>query len=57
MSNSRLNINIPTPLLERVEEYAEKHYINKTSAICVLLATALELELSESTEQKQKEEL
>lgn len=55
MSNSRLNINIPTPLLERVEEYAEKHYINKTSAICVLLATALEL--SESTEHKQKEEL
>lgn len=55
MSNSRLNINIPTPLLERVEEYAEKHYINKTSAICVLLATALEL--SESTEKKQKEEL
>lgn len=55
MNNSRLNINIPTPLLERVEEYAEKHYINKTSAICVLLSTALEL--SESTDQKQKEEL
>lgn len=55
MNNSRLNINIPTPLLEKVEEYAEKHFINKTSAICVLLATALEL--SERSEQKQKEEL
>lgn len=55
MSNSRLNINVPSPLLERVEEYADKHYINKTSAICVLLSTALEL--SESTEQKPKEEL
>ena len=55
MDNSRLNINIPTALLQRVELYAKQHYINKTSAICVLLATALEL--SESTEQKQKEEL
>ena len=55
MNNSRLNINIPIPLLERVEEYAEKHYINKTSAICVLLATALEL--SDSSKKKKKEEL
>lgn len=34
---TRININMPNELLVRVEDYAKKMNINRTSAICVLL--------------------
>lgn len=39
---SRMGINIPTELLGRVDEYANKMAINRTSAVCVLLSQALD---------------
>ncbi len=39
---SRMGINIPTELLDRVDEYASKMAINRTSAVCVLLSQALD---------------
>lgn len=38
----RLNINLPVPLMERVDDYADKMNINRTSAVAVLLSQALD---------------
>ena len=38
----RLNINVSQELIDRVDEYAERMCINRTSAIAVLLSTALD---------------
>lgn len=38
----RLNVNIPVALLERLDEYADKMNINRTSAVAVLLSQALD---------------
>lgn len=38
----RLNVNLPTPLMERLDEYAIKMNINRTSAVAVLLSQALD---------------
>lgn len=38
----RLNINVPTPLMERLDEYADRMNINRTSAVAVLLTQALD---------------
>ena len=38
----RLNINLPVPLMERLDEYADKMNINRTSAVAVLLSQALD---------------
>lgn len=37
----KLSINIPDELLARIDVYAKETYINRTSAFCVLLTTAL----------------
>lgn len=38
----RLNVNLPSDLMRRVEEYAERYCINKTSAVTMLLSQSLE---------------
>ena len=38
---SRLTFNIPSGLLERLDEYADSMSVNRTSAICFLLSQAL----------------
>lgn len=38
----RLNMNMPADLIEQVDEYAEKMSLNRTSAMIVLVSTALE---------------
>ena len=38
----RLNMNMPVDLIEQVDEYAKRMNINRTSAVIVLVSTALE---------------
>lgn len=38
----RININVPVETLERIDKYAKKMSINRTSAILVLVTTALD---------------
>lgn len=38
----RVNLNMPCDLTTRVDEYANRMNINRTSAICVLLNQALD---------------
>lgn len=38
----RLNMNMPVELIEQVDEYAEKMNVNRSSAINMLVSTALE---------------
>lgn len=42
MANARITFNIDEELLEKIDKYAKEKYINRTSAICVLLANALQ---------------
>lgn len=37
----RLNINLPSPLMRKIEAYAEEMNVNKTSAVCIALSTFL----------------
>lgn len=37
----RLNINIDDDLIKRVDDFAKENFINRTSAICILLSNAL----------------
>ena len=39
---TRLNINLPVELIERVDNYADNMAINRTSAVAVLLSMALD---------------
>ena len=38
----RLNMNMPADLIQQVDEYAERMKLNRTSAMIVLVSTALE---------------
>lgn len=38
----RLNMNMPVDLIEQVDEYADKMNVNRSSAINMLVSTALE---------------
>ena len=42
VETNRINLNMPCDLTNRVDEYASKMNINRTSAICVLLNLALD---------------
>lgn len=42
VETNRINLNMPCDLVYRVDEYASKMNINRTSAICVLLNLALD---------------
>ena len=42
VETNRINLNMPCDLSNRVDEYASKMNINRTSAICVLLNLALD---------------
>lgn len=42
VETSRMGINIPTDLLEQLDQYASRMNINRTSAVCVLLSQALD---------------
>ena len=42
VETNRINLNMPCDLINRVDEYASKMNINRTSAICVLLNLALD---------------
>lgn len=42
VETNRINLNMPCDLAYRVDEYASKMNINRTSAICVLLNLALD---------------
>ena len=38
---TRITINLPTHILEKIDEYAEKHAISRTTAIMILCADRL----------------
>jgi len=38
----RLNMNMPVSLIQQVDEYANRMNLNRTSAMIVLVSTALE---------------
>lgn len=38
----RFNCNLPSDLSDRVDDYAKRMNVNKTSAVCILLNRALE---------------
>lgn len=40
----KITINIDKDLIKKLDEYAKRHYIDRTSAICVLLSDALDEE-------------
>ena len=42
VETNRINLNMPCDLTNRLDEYASKMNINRTSAICVLLNLALD---------------
>ena len=45
----RVNMNYPVDILDRVDEYAEKMSINRTSAIMVLVTQALDAQKNMNT--------
>ena len=49
VETNRINLNMPCDLAYRVDEYASKMNINRTSAICVLLNMALDSQKAMST--------
>ena len=49
VETNRINLNMPCDLACRVDEYASKMNINRTSAICVLLNLALDSQKAMST--------
>ena len=49
VETNRINLNMPCDLANRVDEYASKMNINRTSAICVLLNLALDSQKAMST--------
>lgn len=42
IAKTRINMNLPNETLKRVDDYAEYMNLNRTSAIVVLLNTALD---------------
>ena len=42
----KITISIDKELIKKLDEYAKRHYIDRTSAICVLLSDALDEEES-----------
>ena len=44
---TRITINLPTHVLEKIDEYAEKHAISRTTAIMILCADSLASEAKE----------
>lgn len=40
----KITISIDKELIKKLDEYAKRHYIDRTSAICVLLSDALDEE-------------
>ena len=42
----KITISIDKELIKKLDEYAKRHYIYRTSAICVLLSDALDEEES-----------
>ena len=41
VETTRMGMNIPTELMEQLDEYADRMNISRTSAVCVLLSQAL----------------
>ncbi len=66
VETTRIGMNIPTELIEKLDEYADRMNINRTSAVCVLLSQSLDsqkamnslaelLELYQVEQSKEKE--
>lgn len=53
----RINMNMPSDLLEQVDTYAEKMGVNRSSAINMLVSTALEQKSAISTIENIMQEL
>lgn len=51
----RINANIPTDTLSRIDEYAERMSINRTAAILVLVNIALDSVLANSVKNISKD--
>jgi metal-responsive CopG/Arc/MetJ family transcriptional regulator len=41
MATKRINLNMPEELLEQLDEFAEKNYLTRTSAMIVLLSDGM----------------
>ena len=53
----RMNINVPSKLLNAVDEYASDMSLTRTSAVIVLINTALEQKNTVDVMQKMLEEI
>lgn len=42
VETTRMGMNIPTELMGKLDEYADRMNISRTSAVCVLLSQALD---------------
>ena len=42
VETTRMGMNIPTELMDKLDEYADRMNISRTSAVCVLLSQALD---------------
>lgn len=42
----RISINLPSHVLEKIDEYAQKHGISRTTAIMILCADSLAQEVN-----------
>ena len=42
VETTRMGMNIPTELMNKLDEYADRMNISRTSAVCVLLSQALD---------------
>ena len=41
VETTRMGMNIPTELMDKLDDYADRMNISRTSAVCVLLSQAL----------------
>ena len=42
VETTRMGMNIPTELMDKLDEYADRMNISRTRAVCVLLSQALD---------------
>ena len=42
VETTRMGMNIPTELMDKLDEYTDRMNISRTSAVCVLLSQALD---------------
>ena len=49
VETTRMGMNIPTELMDKLDEYADRMNISRTSAVCVLLSQSLDTQKAMSS--------